>query len=89
MPDKRQSWGEPIFPCHIVNHLFERTRTFLASERRSLKIPRLTKLKVLRRKFKGHRFSNMQSNGSVYQNQLDNFSGPNFMYCKESLQIVS
>ena len=66
------------FPHRIVNQLFERTRTFLANERRSLKIRRLTKLKVLRRKFLGHTFSSRQSNISVHLNQLDSFSWPNF-----------
>ena len=75
------------FPHHIVNQLFERTGTFLASERRALKIRRLTKLKGLRRKFKGQIFANRQSNFSFYRNQLDKFSSslyPNYSYCDYS-----
>ena len=68
------------FPHRIVNQLFERTRTFLANERRSLKIRRLTKLKVLHRKFQGHTFSSRQSNISVHLNQLDSFSWPNWFF---------
>ena len=63
------------FPHRIVNQLFERTQTFLANERRSLKIRRPTKLKVLLRKFQGHTFSSRQSNISVHLNQLDSFPG--------------
>ena len=70
------------FPHRIVNQLLERTRTILANERRSLKIRRLTKLKVLSREFQGHTFSSRQSNISVHLNQLDSFSRPNFGIAK-------
>ena len=70
------------FPHRIVSQLFDRTRAFLANERRSLKIRRLTKLKVLLRKFQGHTFSSRQSNISVHLNQLDSFSWPNFGFSK-------
>ena len=65
------------FPQYIANQLLERTRRFLASQRRMLRKRGRAKLNVLRirRKFSRSRFLSRYSDVSAIQRQLNDFSG--------------
>ena len=61
------------FPLYIVNQLLDRTRTFLASQRRTLRKRGRAKLIVLRRKFSRNKFFSRYSDVSVMQRQHNDF----------------
>ena len=61
------------FPLYIANQLLDRTRTFLGSQRRTLRKRGRAKLIVLRRKFSRNKFLSRYNDVSAKQRQHNDF----------------